>query len=96
MPKTRPTRRQVLLGSAAAASALSWPRAIVRAASPSPESITPQLIEAARKEGKVIWYTSVDLQVAATISKAFEAKFPGIAVRVERTGAERVFQRISQ
>jgi iron(III) transport system substrate-binding protein len=96
MPKTRPTRRQVLLGSAAAASALSWPRASVRAASPSPESITPQLIEAARKEGKVIWYTSVDLQVAATISKAFEAKFPGIAVRVERTGAERVFQRISQ
>ena len=30
------------------------------------------------------------------ISKAFEAKFPGIAVRVERTGAERVFQRIGQ
>jgi iron(III) transport system substrate-binding protein len=68
----------------------------VRAASPSPESITQQLIEAARKEGKVIWYTSVDLQVAETISKAFEAKFPGIAVRVERTGAERVFQRIGQ
>jgi iron(III) transport system substrate-binding protein len=58
--------------------------------------LSPQLVEAARKEGKVIWYTSVDLQVAATISKAFEAKFPGIAVRVERTGAERVFQRIGQ
>jgi hypothetical protein len=48
----------------------------VRAAPPSPEGITPQLIEAARKEGKVIWYTSVDLQVAETISKAFEEKFP--------------------
>ena len=28
--------------------------------------------------------------------KAFEAKYPGIAVRVERTGAERMFQRIGQ
>ena len=92
----KPTRRQVLLGSAAAASALSWPRTSVRAAPPPPESITPPLIEAARKEGKVIWYTSVDLQVAETISKAFQVKFPGIVVRVERTGAERVFQRIGQ
>jgi iron(III) transport system substrate-binding protein len=96
MPKTAPTRRQVLLASAAAASALNWPRASVQGASPSAESITPQLVEAARKEGKVIWYTSVELQVAETISKAFEAKFPGISVRVERTGAERVFQRIGQ
>jgi iron(III) transport system substrate-binding protein len=92
----KPTRRQVLLGSAAAASALSWPRVTVRAAPPSPESITPQLIEAARKEGRVSWYTSVDLQVAEAISKAFQLKFPGIVVRVERTGAERVFQRIGQ
>ena len=30
------------------------------------------------------------------MAKAFEAKYPGIAVRVERTGAERVFQRIGQ
>ena len=96
MSKFKPTRRQVLVGSAAAASALGWPRASVRAAPPSPESITPQLIEAARKEGKISWYTSVDLPVAETISKAFEAKFSGIAVRVERTGAERVFQRIGQ
>src|SRR5436853_1375605 len=96
MAKTAPTRRELLVGSAAVSSLASWRTATVRAAPPSTESITPQLVEAARKEGKVIWYTSVDLQVAATISKAFEAKFPGIAVRVERTGAERVFQRISQ
>jgi iron(III) transport system substrate-binding protein len=96
MARATPTRRQVLLGSAAAASTLSWPSATLRAAPPSTESITSQLVEAARKEGKVIWYTSVDLQVAEIISKAFEAKYPGIAVRVERTGAERVFQRIGQ
>ena len=49
-----------------------------------------------QNEGKVVWYTSVDLQVAEAIGKAFEAKFAGIAVRIERTGAERVFQRIGQ
>jgi len=31
-----------------------------------------------------------------TAAKAFEAKYSGITVRVERTGAERVFQRIGQ
>ena len=58
--------------------------------------ITPALIEAARKEGKVSWYTSVDLTLAEKIAKAFEAKFPGVAVRVERSGAERNFSRIGQ
>ena len=47
-------------------------------------------------EGKVAFYTSIDLPVSERIGKAFEAKFPGIAVRVERTGAERIFQRIGQ
>jgi iron(III) transport system substrate-binding protein len=44
----------------------------------------------------VFYYTSVDLPIAERIAKSFEAKFPGISVRVERTGAERVFQRIGQ
>ena len=61
-----------------------------------PEPVTPALIEAAKKEGQVIYYTSIDLPVAEKLAKAFEAKYPGIAVRVERTGAERVFQRIGQ
>ena len=61
-----------------------------------PTAVTPALIEAAKKEGKVVYYTSIDLPLAEKIAKAFEAKYPGIAVRVERTGAERVFQRIGQ
>ena len=34
--------------------------------------------------------------MAERIAKAFEAKYPGIAVRVERSGGERIFQRIGQ
>src|SRR4030081_3432548 len=89
------SRRTVLKGSGALlAGAASSPRVLADA--PPPEPITPALIEAARKEGQVIYYTSTDLPVAEKVAKAFEAKYPGIAVRVERTGAERVFQRIGQ
>jgi iron(III) transport system substrate-binding protein len=93
MPR-RLSRRKLLLSTGAfAATAFASP---IRAALPEPSQITPQLVEAARREGKVVWYTSIDLPVAEKIAKSFEAKFPGITTRVERTGAERVFQRIGQ
>src|SRR5262249_24508568 len=60
------------------------------------EPITPALVDAATKGGKLAFYTAMDLPVAEKFAKAFEAKFPGITVRVERSGAERVFQRIGQ
>jgi iron(III) transport system substrate-binding protein len=68
----------------------------VVSAAPPPEQITPELIEAAKKEGKVSYYTAMDLSVAEPMAKAFEAKYPGIKVRVERTGAERLFNRVAQ
>ena len=60
------------------------------AAAPPAESITPALIAAATKEGQLTWYTSADLQLAEKVGKAFEQKFPGIRVHVERAGGERI------
>ena len=89
------SRRDVLRsGTALAASGAFATRVLAQA--PAAEAVTPALIEAAKKEGKVVWYTSVDLPLAEKIARSFEAKYAGIAVRVERTGAERVFQRIGQ
>ncbi len=88
-------RRDILKGTTAVAASTVFASPL-RAAAPPATAITPTLIEAAKKEGKVIYYTSIDLPIAEKIAKAFEAKFPGVAVRVERTGAERVFQRIGQ
>jgi iron(III) transport system substrate-binding protein len=88
------SRRGLLRGSGALAFGLSATR--VLAAAPPASAVTPDLIAAAKKEGKVVYYTSIDLPMAEKIAKSFEAKYPGIAVRVERTGAERVFQRIAQ
>jgi iron(III) transport system substrate-binding protein len=93
MAGTRLTRRRVLQGAAALAAAAS-----VRPVRAAPEqgAITPELVAAARAEGKVSWYTSVDLPLAEKIARTFESKYPGIACRVERSGAERNFQRIGQ
>jgi iron(III) transport system substrate-binding protein len=89
------SRREMVQGSAALAAATVFASPL-RAQAPAATAVTPELIEAAKKEGKVVWYTSVDLPLAEKVGKAFEAKYPGIAVRVERSGAERVFQRIGQ
>ena len=68
----------------------------LRAAAPPAEAITPQLLKSAKKEGKCSFYTAMDLQFAEQLGKAFEQKYPGISVKVERSGAERVFTRIAQ
>jgi len=90
----RLSRRSVLKGSGAiAATVFASP---LRAQAPASEPVTPALIEAAKKEGKLVFYTAMDLQLAERFGRTFEQKYPGIAVRVERSGAERVFQRIDQ
>ncbi len=95
MRRDRFSRRDLLkVGGAAAASAVF--AAPARAAAPPAAASPPELIAAAQKEGKVVYYTSIDLPLAEKIAKAFEAKYSGISVRVERTGAERLFQRIAQ
>src|SRR6201987_6089541 len=95
MKNAKMSRRDLLAGTGALMAGATLSTRVV-AAAPPPEPVTPALMEAAKKEGQVIYYTSPDLPVAEKLAKAFEAKYPGIAVRVERTGAERVFQRIGQ
>jgi iron(III) transport system substrate-binding protein len=95
MRKSGFTRRDILKGTTALAVGTVFAEP-VRAAPPPAEAITPALIEAAKKEGKCSFYTAMDLQFAEKLGKEFEAKYPAIAVRVERSGAERVFTRIGQ
>ncbi len=45
------------------------------------------LVEAAKKEGKIVWYTSLVLPSAEKVAKLFEAAYPGIRVDVNRTGS---------
>ena len=93
MKKQKFSRRDVLKGSLALGTVFASP---VRAEAPPAEAITPQLIEAAKKEAKVVLYSAMDLPVGEKLGKAFEAQYPGIAVQIERSGSERLFQRIDQ
>ena len=88
------SRRTFLRTSSAFAASAAFATRV--AAAPPAQAVTPALIDAATKEGKLAFYTAMDLPVAERFARAFEAKYSGIAVRVERSGAERVFQRIAQ
>ena len=53
-------------------------------------------LEAAKKDGKVVWYTSLVLPSAEKVAKLFEAAYPGLKVEVHRTGSQRIIQRVMQ
>jgi iron(III) transport system substrate-binding protein len=55
-----------------------------------------RVLEAAKKEGKVVWYTSLVLPSAEKVARLFEAAYPGIKVEVHRTGSQRILQRVMQ
>src|SRR6266581_1782609 len=77
MSEKNRSRRDILkAGSGLAAALFAEP---ICAAAPEPVSVTPRLIEAARREGKVAWYATLDLPVVESIARAFEAKYSGIA-----------------
>src|SRR3954467_12827176 len=89
------SRRAVLKASGALAAGTLFAEPL-KAAAPPPSAVTPALIEAARKEGKLSFYSALELNVGERLAKTFEAKYPGISVRVERSGAGRIFQRIAR
>jgi iron(III) transport system substrate-binding protein len=55
-----------------------------------------QEIEAAKKEGKVVWYTSLALPSSTMLAHLFMDKYKGIEVEVHRSGSQRVLQRAMQ
>src|SRR4051794_8192370 len=91
----RKLSRRAVIKTAAAFGLSAWTTRVL-ATAPAPVSITPDLVEAARKEGKVVLYSSMDLPVGEKLGKAFEAHYPGMAVQIERSGSERLFQRGGQ
>jgi iron(III) transport system substrate-binding protein len=55
-----------------------------------------QLAAAAKKECKVVWYTSLAIPSSTAISHYFQNKYKGIEVEVHRNGSQRVLQRFMQ
>jgi iron(III) transport system substrate-binding protein len=61
-----------------------------------PASAQDARLEAAKKEGKVVWYSSLAVPSTEKLAKMFEAAYPGIKVEAHRTGSQRVLQRVMQ
>ena len=53
------------------------------------------LVEAARKEGKMIFYTSVETEFARSLTSAFEAKYPFIKTDIFRSTHDKIFSRMN-
>ncbi|MBC5810384.1 MAG: extracellular solute-binding protein, partial [Candidatus Eremiobacteraeota bacterium] len=94
-----PTRSRFLslAGGAAAALAYGHPAG----AAPKKKAVTDadvsKLYDAAKKEGKVVWWTAHYAQDAAErVRDAFKAKYPGIEVEFIRQTAQVIYQRLSQ
>lgn len=65
------------------------------ASSPAPADVS-QLYEAAKKEGKISWWTAQYSQSAAEkMRDAFTAKFPGIEVQLLRRAAQVLYQQLT-
>lgn len=52
-------------------------------------------VEAAKKEGKVVWYSSTPIKLAQSISTEFEKKY-GITVELFRSGGSAIVSRFAQ
>ncbi|MGH7041559.1 MAG: extracellular solute-binding protein [Acetobacteraceae bacterium] len=86
---------QILIGRRAAlagAAALAATPALAQL----PPGLTQGVVDAANKEGKGVWYTSIELSVAEAVAKSFMQIYPKITIQTERNGAERVLQRLTQ
>jgi len=88
----RIARRSLLAGTVAGGAAVAA-RPALRAERAAAQDAR---VEAAKKEGKVAWYTSLALTSAEKVAKLFEAAHAPIKVEVHRTGSQRVLQRLMQ
>ena len=85
------TRRAAVLGLVGSAAF-----ACTGSAAPAAETVTDALVTAAKKEGTVVFHSSMDLAACQAMINGFNKHYPDIRVQLERSGAERIVQRITQ
>ena len=59
-------------------------------AAESEEQRTAKLVEGAKKEGKLLWYTAANVMESEMILKKFKAKYPFIETQIFRANAEKL------
>ena len=61
------------------------------------QAVDASLIEAAKREGKVVWYSTLIVdQSLRPLAAAFEAKYPGVKVEYLRQNSSEIVRRIME
>ncbi len=60
----------------------------------SQESQDPKLVEAARREGEIVWYTSMSLDQSKELMDLFHKKYPFLKPSILRTGGSTLLNRV--
>lgn len=84
----------VLLVSTPGRSQVGKPSSVAELASYTGADRERVLIEGAKREGKVSWYTTLAANQNKQIAKAFETKYPGVKVETFRTGSGALIERV--
>jgi iron(III) transport system substrate-binding protein len=84
----------LLLISARAWSQTTKPSSAAELASYTGADRASLLLDDAKREGKVVWYTTLAAEQNKQIGAAFESKYPGIKVDTYRTGSSALAQRV--
>src|SRR5580765_7185509 len=86
----------LLMGSASGLAQTAKPMSIAELAAYNKPDREKVLYDGAKKEGKLMWYTSLTGGPNTDAPKIFEAKYPGIKVEVYRGDSDALIARIVQ
>jgi len=84
----------MFLGCTSAWSQTAKPSAAAELAAYSGADREKILFDGAKREGKVVWYTTLATDQNKQIAAVFEKKYPGVGVEIYRTGASALAQRL--
>jgi iron(III) transport system substrate-binding protein len=84
----------LFLSSAPASSQTSKPSSAADLASYTGADRERLLFDGAKRESKVVWYTTLAAEQNKQVAGAFEAKYPGVKVETFRTGSSALAQRL--
>jgi iron(III) transport system substrate-binding protein len=56
--------------------------------------LAPNMLEAAKKEGKLVWYTSMAIDTSKPLVDVFEKQYPFVRIELVRAGEEQLLNRI--
>ena len=84
-----PTAAKIMIRVSLAALSVVFGPLSIRAATTS-----DSLIDAAKREGEVVYYASMNLSEANAVIGEFEKRFPFIKIKLQRTGSEKLLTRV--